>query len=73
MADAGAAERGRERRPAIRTAMRRAQLAGLPLTVAALAGITARDRHRPTGCNPWPVVVRLSEDVTVVFWGGGLS
>jgi hypothetical protein len=71
MTDAGAAERGRDRRAAIRAAMRRAQRAGLPLHVMALAGITARDEHRPQGCHPWPVVVRLTDDVTLVFWGGG--
>ena len=71
MGDQHAAERGEERRPAIRAAMRRATNAGLPLPVAALAGITARDHHRPHGCHPWPVVVRLTDDITLVFWGGG--
>lgn len=70
MADASAAERGEDRRPAIRAAMRRAQRAGLSLPVMALAGITARDAHRPDGCHPWPVVVPLSPEVTLVFWGG---
>ena len=73
MSDAGAVDRGRDRRPAIRAAMRRAQRAGLPLAVMALAGITARDAHRPEGCHPWPVVVALSPEVTLVFWGVGPS
>jgi hypothetical protein len=70
MADAAAAVRAEQRRPAIREAIRRAQSAGLPLQVAALAGIRVRDDRRPGG-QCWPVVVCLGDDLSLLLWQPG--